>query len=89
MCGHLSEKVSKGRFLKPENLQNHSKRSKRKGEKERGRRRKGGEEKKAMVALLVFIIATLAENNSSMQKVHLATTLSKIRLDIQSCKSCI
>ena len=30
-----------------------------KGEKERTRRRKGAEEKKAMVALLVFIIATL------------------------------
>ena len=30
-----------------------------KGEKERARRRKGGEEKKVMVALLVFIIATL------------------------------
>ena len=30
-----------------------------KGEKERAKRRKGGEEKKAIVALLVFIIATL------------------------------
>ena len=30
-----------------------------KGEKERARRKKGGEEKKAMVALLLFIMATL------------------------------
>ena len=35
-----------------------------------------------MVALLVFIIATLAEKNSYTQKVHLAITLSKIRLDV-------
>ena len=35
-----------------------------------------------MDALLGFIIATLAEKNCSTQKVHLATTLSKIRLDI-------
>ena len=30
-----------------------------KGEKERARRRKGGEEKRAMVALLVFVTATV------------------------------
>ena len=45
-------------FLKPEKLQNHSnegKRKKRKSEEKERRRR----EKKAMVALLVFIIATL------------------------------
>ena len=30
-----------------------------KGEKERARRRKGGEEKKAIVALLVFVTATV------------------------------
>ena len=41
---------------------------KRKGEKERSRRRKGGEEKKGMVALLVLIIATLAEKNCWTQK---------------------
>ena len=33
--------------------------TKEKGKKERARRRKGGEEKKALVALSVFIIATL------------------------------
>ena len=56
----MSEKASKGRFLKPEKLQNHSNEGKGKEKKkERARRRKGGEEKKAMVALLVFIIATL------------------------------
>ena len=35
-------------------------RRKRKGEKERAKRSKVGDEKKAMVALLVFIVATLA-----------------------------
>ena len=55
---------------------------KRKGEKERSSRRKGGQEKKDMVALLVFIIATLAEKNCWAQKVHLVTTLSIIQLYI-------
>ena len=36
-----------------------TKEKKRIGEKERARRKEGGEEKKAMVALLVFIMATL------------------------------
>ena len=54
----LSEKASKGTFLKPEKLQNHS--NKGKGtEKKKGGEEKGGEEKRAVVALLVFIIATL------------------------------
>ena len=65
-------------FLKPEKLQNHRKR-KRKGENERARRRKGGEENKSMAALLVFIMDTL----DTLEKVHLAVTLSKVRLDIQ------
>ena len=45
-------------FLKAEKLQNHSNEGKG-GKKERVRKRKGGREKKAMVALFVFIIATL------------------------------
>ena len=45
---------SKGRFLKPEKLQNHS--NERKGKEKKKER---GEEKKAMVTLLVIIIATL------------------------------
>ena len=45
ICRHLSEKASKGRFLGPDKLQNHSNE-----EKENARRRKGGEERKAMVA---------------------------------------
>ena len=49
-------------------------------------RRKGGEEKKAMVALSVFIIATLeivfGPKNCWTQKVHLAIAFSKIRLDL-------
>ena len=55
----FSEKASKGRFLKPERLQNHGNGGKSKEEKERARRRKGGVKKKAMAALLVFIMATL------------------------------
>ena len=56
----MSEKASKGRFFKPEISSKISvKKTKEKGEKERARRRKGGQEKKAVVALLVFIIATL------------------------------
>ena len=60
ICSHLSEKASHGRFLKPDKLQNHSNEGKGKEkEKKRAGRKKVGEEKKAMVALLVFILATL------------------------------
>ena len=45
ICSHSSQLALKGRFFKPGKLQNHG--------------NEGGEEKKAMVALLVFIIATL------------------------------
>ena len=39
-----------------------------------------------MVALLTFIMATLAEKkNCWARKVHLVVTFSKIRLDIYSC----
>ena len=50
----MSEKASKGRFLKPEKLQNHSNEGKGKEKK-----KERGEEKKAMVAFLVFIMAAL------------------------------
>ena len=62
-------------------LQKHTTKE-RKGEKERTRSHKGGEEKKAMVALLVFIMATLEMYYCWTEKVHLAVTFSKIRLDI-------
>ena len=57
ICSHLTEKASKGRFLKPENgskitVTKEKERRKRKSEEIR----KGGEEKKAMVVLLVFIM---------------------------------
>ena len=53
-------------------------------EKERAKRKKGGEEKRAMLALLVFIMATLAGKKCWTQKLHLAVgvTFSKIRLDM-------
>ena len=87
ICNHLIEKASKGKFLGPYKLQNHTTIGK-KGEKERARRKKGGEQKKAMVALLVFIMATLEivfsrQKLSDAKKVHLAETFSKILLDIQ------
>ena len=50
----MSIKESKGRFLNPENFQNHSNEGK--GDEKNKER---GEEKKAMVAILGFIIATL------------------------------
>ena len=55
----MSEKASKGRFLKPEKLQNHSNEGKGKEKKKERGEGKEGKKKKAMVALLVFIIATL------------------------------
>ena len=65
-CSHFSEKASKGRFLRPEKLQNHSNEGEGKGKKkERGE----GKEGKSSGCTLSFIIATLA------------ITLSKIRLD--------
>ena len=70
-------------------LQNHTSEGKKKGEKERARRKKGGKEekkKKTVVALLVFITAALAKKknvkNCRSEKVHLAVTFSKIRIDI-------
>ena len=62
----MSEKASKGMFLKPEKLQHHSNEGKR-TEKKKGRgvgkeeKREREREKKTMVALLGFIMATLAE----------------------------
>ena len=43
ICSHFSEKVSKGRFLKPEKLQNHSNEGK--GKEKRKERGEGTEEK--------------------------------------------
>ena len=56
---YLSEKASKGTFLKHEKLQNHS--NEEKGKEKKKEQGEGKEEKKekAMVALLVFIIVTL------------------------------
>ena len=40
ICSHLSEKASKGRFLKPQKIQNHSKKG-----KGREKKKEQGEEK--------------------------------------------
>lgn len=50
MSSHFSEKASKGSFLKPNNVQNHSNEG-------QGKKKERGEDKKAIVALLVFIMA--------------------------------
>ena len=65
ICSHLSEKASKGRFLKPEKLQNHSNEGKGKEKKkERGEgKKKKKKKKKAMVSLFVYIIATLEKRS--------------------------
>ena len=62
ICGHLTEKASKGRFLKPENAASKitlSNKGKGKEKRKERRRRSGKEEKKkkAMVALVVFIMS--------------------------------
>ena len=57
-CSHLSEKESKGRFLEPEKLQNHSNEERGKEKKKERGEGKEDKRKKVMVALLVFIIAT-------------------------------
>ena len=44
ICSHLTEKASKGRFLKPEKLQNHSNEGK--GKEKEEERGEGKEEKK-------------------------------------------
>ena len=51
--------MSKGKFLKPEKLQHHSNEGKGKEKKKERGEGKDQKKKKAMVALLVFIIATL------------------------------
>ena len=58
ICSHLTEKASKGRFLKPENG---SKITVTKEKEGRKRKRDGGDQQreKAMVALLVFIMSIL------------------------------
>ena len=73
------KKGQRARFLSPRSskiiVTEENERRKRKSEERERRRRK-----KAMVSFLVFIIATLKKNFST-QKVHLAITLSKIRLE--------
>ena len=86
ICGHLSEKASKGRFLKPDKLQNHSNEGKgRKRKRKSEGRVKEEKRKKAIAALFVFIIATLesvfgqkkkqVKKECLTQKVHLAIKL--------------
>ena len=74
ICSHLCEKASKGWFLKPKKLQDHS--NERKGKE---KKRERGEEEKAMVALLVFIIFFSPKKTVERET---AVTFSKIRLDI-------
>ena len=59
ICTHASEKASKGRRFVRTRSSKTTVTKEKEGKKERVRKRKGGREKKAMVALFVFIIATL------------------------------
>ena len=68
-------------FFKSDKLQIHSNEGKGKEKKKERGGRKEEKRKKAMVALLAFIIATLEREKCWTQKVHLAETFSKIRLD--------
>ena len=65
----MSENASKGRFLKPEKLQNHSNEGK--GKEKKKEQGEGKEEKKksnGKIALSVFVVATLEENNDNVIK---------------------
>ena len=88
ICSHLSEKVSKGRFLKSEMLQNYTETKEKERRKETARRRKGGEEKKSNGCARSFYNSYSGDSfwrrklNCWAQKVHSAITFSEIRLDI-------
>lgn len=73
--------MSKYRLFGPAKLQNHTDEGKGKEKKKEQGGRQEEKRKKAMVALLAFIIATLEKEKCWTQKVHLAETFSKIRLD--------
>ena len=74
---HSSEKASKGGFREPEKLQNHINEGKGKEKK-----KEQGEEKKAMVALLVFIMATLEKGFGRKKLLNANGPFGGIRLDI-------
>ena len=77
----MSEKACKGRFLESEKLQNHSNEGKGKEQKKERGEGKEEKEKKAMVALLVFIMATLEIVFGRKKLLDAKGPLSKIRLD--------
>ena len=82
ICRLWDDKASKGRFFfKSDKLQIHSNEGKGKEKKKERGGRKEEIRKKTKVALLAFIIATLEKEKCWTQKVHLAETFSKIRLD--------
>ena len=74
----MSQKASKGRFLKPENLQNHRNEGKGK-RKKKDREGKEEKRKKAMVALLVFIkhVVTLDEKGPFGEIVNVFKILAR------------
>ena len=78
ICSHLSEKTSKGMFLKRQKLQNNSNERKGKVEKERARRRKGGEEKKSNGCTLSFYNSYFGDSLWPKKN----CSISKLRLDI-------
>ena len=79
----MSENASKGRFLKPEKLQNHSNEGK--GKEKKKERGEGKEEKKksnGKIALSVFVIATLEKKKLFDAKGPFGDNVIKIWLDL-------
>ena len=76
----------KDRFFVRDQLQNHANEGKGKEKKKERGGRKEEKRKTAMVALLVFIMATLEiwpkKKKLGDEKVHLTLTFSKIRLEM-------
>ena len=83
ICCHLSEKVSKGMFLKPDKLQNHTDEGKAKPRKRDSEEEKGGEEKKSNGCTLNFYNGYFGDRfwpkklNCWTQKDHLAIRFQK------------
>ena len=89
ICSHFSEKASKGTFLKPEKLQNHSNKGK---EKEKKKEQGEGKEekKKSNGCTLSFYNGYFGDSfclkiTVGGKKVYLAIMLSKIQLHAYVC----
>ena len=70
ICGHLSEKASKGRFLEPDKLQNHSNEGKgRKRKRESEGKVKEEKRKKAKAALIATLESVFCQKKQVKKNV--------------------